>query len=222
MTTTTAQRRSDGEATYRSILDRAVDLASAEGLEGLTIGRLAGELGMSKSGLFAHFGSKKGLQLATVDAAGRMYAALIWDPVADLPPGLPRLAALLDSWVEFVARTELRGGCFFSAASHEFDGRPGDVRDRVVHWMRRGQESLEREATAAVHAGDLLHDTDPIQLVFELYAFIGQAVWRCQLFDDAGCIASARSAIRARLDAAVTDRGRELLTSRAAPRSEQP
>ena len=209
----TRKRRSDGESTHREILRVAVDIASAEGLEGLTIGRLAGELDMSKSGLFAHFGSKEDLQVATVDAAGRLYAGLIWEPAAEAAPGLARLLALLDSWMTFIERSSLRGGCFFTAASFEFDGRPGQVRERVAHWMERGQGALLREAVTARGDGYLVADTDPAQLVFELYAFLGEAVWRAQLFDDRTCFTRARVAIRSRLTTALSAAGRiELAT----------
>ena len=206
--TLTRRRRSDGESTHREILRVAVDIASAEGLEGLTIGRLAGELDMSKSGLFAHFGSKEDLQVATVDAAGRLYAGLIWEPAAEAAPGLVRLLALLGSWMAFIERSSLRGGCFFTAASFEFDARPGRVRERVAHWMGRGQAALQREAITAVGDGHLVAGTDPDQLVFELYAFLGEAVWRGQLFEDQTCFMRARVAIRSRLSSALTSTGR--------------
>ncbi len=203
--------RSDGVRTRQVILDTAVDLASAEGLEGLTIGRLAGELGMSKSGLFAHFGSKEGLQLATVDAAGHLYARVIWEKVGGTDAGLPRLVALLDLWLRFVSVSDLKGGCFFSAAAHEFDGRPGAVRDRVAYWMQRGQDTIETEVTTAITDGHIRAGCDPGQLVFELYAFIAQAVWRGQLLDSELASDRARAAIRSRLELELTPAGRTLL-----------
>src|SRR5687767_8985814 len=120
-----------GERTRQSILERAVDLASLEGLEGLTIGRLADELKMSKSGLFAHFGSKEELQLATVEAASQRYVAEIFAPALKEPRGYPRLLAICDSWLSYIKRGVFPGGCFFAAASFEFDSRPGAVRDFV-------------------------------------------------------------------------------------------
>ena len=121
-----------GERTRTSILERAVDLASVEGLEGLTIGRLADELGMSKSGLFAHFGSKEELQLATVEAASRRYIDEIFTPALREPRGYPRLLAICRSWLSYVRRGVFPGGCFFVATALEMGARPGPVRDRLV------------------------------------------------------------------------------------------
>ena len=104
-------RRIRGDRTRRAILARAVDLASAEGLEGLSIGRLATELGVSKSGLFAHFGSKQELQLETIDAASEIFEEIVWLPVADREPGLVRLAALMDSWLDYFHQGIFRGDC---------------------------------------------------------------------------------------------------------------
>jgi len=120
-----------GQRTRASILQRAVDLASLEGLEGLTIGRLAEELKMSKSGLFAHFGSKEELQLAAIDAAGQRFIDVVVKPAIEAPRGYPRLVAICNSWLDYVRRRVFPGGCFFAAASFEFDGRPGIVRDAV-------------------------------------------------------------------------------------------
>ena len=113
--------------TRREILQFAVDIASAEGLEGLSIGRLATELKMSKTGIFAHFGSKEQLQLATVEAAGQIFLEKVVQPALKSPRGLPRLKAILEHWLEYVERVVFRGGCFFAAASAEFDSRPGAV-----------------------------------------------------------------------------------------------
>ena len=109
-------------ATRRGILNIAVDIASAEGLEGLSIGRLANELNMSKTGIFAHFGSKEQLQLATVDAAKQIFLEQVAQPSLCSSRGLPRLRAMLDNWLGYVERIVFRGGCFFAAVSAEFDG----------------------------------------------------------------------------------------------------
>ena len=108
-----------------AILERAVEVASEEGLEGLTIGRLSSELGLSKSGLFGHFGSKEELQLAAVDAAERDLLREVVEPALTEPEGAPRLRAYCESWVGYLERKVFSGGCFFAAASAEFDGRPG-------------------------------------------------------------------------------------------------
>ena len=121
-------RAARGQRTREAILKTAVDVASAEGLEGLTIGRLAAELEMSKSGLFAHFGSKEELQLATIGAAREIFVDEVVRPAFENDPGLSRLWALLDSWLRYAEAGIFKGGCFFAAASAEFDGRPGPVR----------------------------------------------------------------------------------------------
>src|SRR5687768_5303763 len=133
-----------GVRTRTSILDRAVDLASLEGLQGLTIGRLAEELGMSKSGLFAHFGSKEELQLAVIEAASERYIQEIFLPALALPRGFPRLMAICQSWLSYVERRVFPGGCFFAAASFEFDGRPGPVRDQIRKLMDEWIGALEK------------------------------------------------------------------------------
>ena len=122
-----------GERTRQSILDRAVDLASLEGLQGLTIGRLAEELGMSKSGLFAHFGSKEDLQIATIEAASQRYITRDLQPRPCASRAATRASmAICDAWLSYIRRGVFPGGCFFAAASFEFDSRPGPVRDRVA------------------------------------------------------------------------------------------
>src|SRR3984893_3143683 len=127
------------------ILAVAVDLASAEGLEGLSIGRLATELRMSKTGIFAHFGSKEQLQLATVDAAKQVFLEQIVQPALECSRGIPRLRAILDNWIGYVERIVFRGGCFFAAASAEFDSRPGPVRDEIAALTKAWLVAIERE-----------------------------------------------------------------------------
>src|SRR5207237_8228651 len=120
-----------GDRTRRQILDAAVDIASVEGLEGLSIGALASKLRMSKSGLFAAFGSKEELQVAAVDHAASIFVEQVVRRGLAAPRGLPRLRALCDAWLDYARRQVFRGGCFFAAASSEFDGRPGPVRERL-------------------------------------------------------------------------------------------
>src|SRR5919112_3923894 len=143
-----------------AILERAVEVASAEGLEGLTIGRLSSELGLSKSGLFGHFGSKEELQLAAVDAAGAIFYREVVKPALSEPEGAPRLRAFCDRWIGYLERKVFSGGCFFAAAMTEFDGRPGPVRDR----LRDGQAKLHAEL---VKHATLAGVEEPEQLVFE-------------------------------------------------------
>ena len=143
--TTCHGRRPKGAQTRAAILDRAVDLASVEGLEGLTIGRLAAELRMSKSGLFAHFGSKQELQLATVEAAAERFRAAVIEPALGAPDGAPRLRAMGE---RYLAHLDLySGGCFWGATSAEYDDRPGPVRDAIAAALDAWLAELERQAT---------------------------------------------------------------------------
>jgi AcrR family transcriptional regulator len=130
------RRQAKGLRTREAILARAVDIASAEGLEGLTVGSLAEQLGMSKSGLFAHFGSKEELQLATVEMARDVFINKVTLPAIAAPRGMPRLWSLIDHWLVLVEKRVFEGGCFFTAASFEFDGRRGVVRDRIAYHSR--------------------------------------------------------------------------------------
>jgi AcrR family transcriptional regulator len=190
-----------GERTRQSILDRAVDLASIEGLEGLTIGRLAEDLKMSKSGLFAHFGSKEDLQLATIDLAAQTYINEIFRKALDKPRGYPRLLAICESWLSYVRRGVFPGGCFFAAASFEFDSRPGPVRDRIRKLMDEWIASLERAVAMAVGAGHLRSDVDPEQLAFELNSLFFGANFSLNLRGDLQATDKAWRAVQARLEA---------------------
>lgn len=152
-----------GNQTRASILDRAVDLASVEGLEGLTIGRLATELRMSKSGLFAHFGSKQDLQLATIAAAAERFKAQVIDPVLDLPDGALRLRELAERYLDQL--DDYSGGCFWAATSAEYDDRPGPVRDAIAGALDAWLGELERQAGIAGVEG-------PERFAFELYALV--------------------------------------------------
>jgi AcrR family transcriptional regulator len=150
-----------GEQTRAAILDRAVDLASAEGLEGLTIGRLAAELRMSKSGLFAHFGSKQELLLATIAAAAARFSANVIEPALALPAGTVRLRAMANSYREHL--DDYPGGCFWSATTIEYDDRPGPVRDALAAAIDAWLAVLAAEAAAA-------GVEDPDRFAFEFYA----------------------------------------------------
>lgn len=171
-----------------AILERAVEVASEEGLEGLTIGRLSTELGLSKSGLFGHFGSKEELQLATVDAAAAVFVREVIEPALAEPEGAPRLSAYLDRYVGYLEREVFSGGCFFAAASVEFDGRPGPVRDKLRDGYRALLEELARQARIAGVA-------DPEQLAFEAHALVQGANARYQLLDNTDAFARARRAL---------------------------
>jgi AcrR family transcriptional regulator len=185
--------------TRSAILDRSVAIASAEGLEGLTIGRLAGDLGMSKSGVLGHFGSKEALQLAVLDRAGEIFRAEVWEPAVPAAPGLVRLRVLCEAWISYLERGVFPGGCFFVAAAHEFDGRNGAVRDAVESRFDAWRERLLKEAGRAVAAGDLPAGTDPGQLAFELLGLVMALNHAIQLHRDPEAPTRARRAIRSRL-----------------------
>lgn len=190
-----------GDRTRQSILDRAVDMASLEGLEGLTIGRLADDLGMSKSGLFAHFGSKEELQLATIQAAGERFLDEVLRPALKQPRGYPRLTAICDAWLSYIRRDVFPGGCFFAAASFEFDGRPGVIRDYIARTMDDWIAAIEKAIVIAQQEGHLDPDEDAAQLAFELNSLFFGANFSYQLRDDKKAIERASRAIAARLEA---------------------
>lgn len=170
--------------------------ASITGLEGLTIGRLAAELRLSKAGVVGPFGSKEALQLAVLDRAVELFRELVWTPVADLPPGRERLLATCEAWFRYLERCPLPGGCLVTTASVEWDARGGAVRDAVAAVQARWLRVLGAEAEVAVRAGELPADCDPDQLAFEIMGIglsLNQAV---QLFADPGAGDRARAAVR--------------------------
>lgn len=186
----------EAQKTREAIVARAVDVASVEGLEGVTIGRLASDLGMSKAGVIGHFGSKADLQLAALSAASHVFVDQVWAPAADEEPGLPRLLEICDAWISHITRSPFEGGCFWTAASAEFDGRGGPVHEAVQARMRSWRKVLRAEILTAKEAGDLPPDLDPDQAVFELEAIpmgLNQSV---QLFGDRRAPARARRAMR--------------------------
>ncbi|MFO0551106.1 MAG: TetR/AcrR family transcriptional regulator [Polyangiaceae bacterium] len=192
-----------GEETRKRILGSAMDVASTEGLEALTIGRLATELGMSKAGLFSHFGSKEALQIATLDAAREVFLASVVAPAfQSAEPGLPRLRALADNWLRYIEDKVFRGGCVFSSAAVEFDSRPGPVRDRVAAIVREWVGALEHVIGEARELGQLAPDVDPGQLAFELNALMLGANWGFQLLECATPLERARRGIDERLSRA--------------------
>lgn len=195
-----------GDRTRKAILARAVDLASAEGLEGLTIGRLATELSLSKSGLIGHFGSKEELQLATVEAAREIFFERVVVPALAAPEGLPRLQALCDHWLAYAQQETFRGGCFFSAAASEFDGRPGPVRDRIAAILREWLDGLESAIRDAQRLHHLRAEVDAKQLAFELHALELAANWAFQLFTDHDAPERARRGMQARIREATQGR----------------
>jgi AcrR family transcriptional regulator len=204
-------RKAQGERTRNAILETAVHSASAEGLEGLTIGRLATELSMSKSGLFAHFGSKEDLQVATVEAARAIFIREVVKPAFESTEGLQRLWKLCDIWLSYVQSGVFRGGCFFAAAAAEFDSRPGAVRDRIAAIMKEWLEALRNAIIEAQEAGHLDKELDATQLAFEFNSLELGANWAFQLYGDTRAFKRAREAIRERLSRHATATGAPLL-----------
>ncbi|WP_331772728.1 TetR/AcrR family transcriptional regulator (plasmid) [Embleya sp. NBC_00888] len=190
----------EARRTRQRILDHSVMVASAEGLEGLTIGRLASDLDMSKAGILGHFGAKEGLQLAVVEAAAELFAREVPQRVPKTPPGLQRLRAVCEAWVSYLERDVLPGGCFFTAAATEFDGRDGPVRDAVAGVHAQWQHDLRRHIQTAVEAADLPADTDPDQLVYELVGIMLALNQLRQLQRDPLAATRARRALNRLLD----------------------
>jgi len=188
--------------TRQEILALAADLASAEGLEGLTIGRLAAELRMSKTGIFAHFGSKEELQVATVNRAKEVFLEQVVKPALAKPRGLKRLQAMLTSWLKYVEHAVFRGGCFFAAASLEFDSRPGRVRDGVAALTKAWMDALRNEIAHAKAQKEIAPGTVPAQVAFELHAYVQEANWAYKLYGDRSAFARARRAITDRVRSA--------------------
>lgn len=165
-------RRARGDESRRAVLARAVDIASVNGLEGLTIGRLAAEVSASKSGVAALFGTKEQLQLAAIETARGIFTSSVIDPARTQPRGLRRLCALLRSWIDYSADRVFEGGCFFFAVSAEFDSRPGVVHDAIVRAVDERDAYIAANIGHAVDQGELLDTTVSRQLVFELTALI--------------------------------------------------
>ncbi len=202
---------SKGERTRHAILEAAVNIASTEGLEGLSIGRLALELSMSKSGLFSHFGSKQELQLATLDAARSIFIREVVLPALDAGQGIQLLWRLCEMWFGYLKRGVFRGGCFFVAAAFEFDGRPGPVRDRIGEIMNEWLCGLENRIRESQQLQQLEKNLDPAQLAFEINAIEMGANLSFQLFKDERALDRGRHGVLERLRTHATPDGIKLL-----------
>jgi AcrR family transcriptional regulator len=193
-------RRARGMRSRAAILERSVQMASCDGLEGLTLGALATELEANKSSVFALFGSKQELQLATLAAARAILIEHVIAPALSSAEGLPRLRAIGHAWFDYLAADVFAGGCFLCAASAEMDGRPGPLRDAVAAVMREWIAVLSANIEVAVAAGELRADVDPAAMAFRLNALGMAANWQRQLLHDAAGIEHARAAWRTELD----------------------
>ena len=161
-----------GEQTRVAILDEALKIASRLGLEGLTIGSLADATGMSKSGLFAHFGSREDLQLAVLEHAAQLYGEKVFVPVLKIERGLPRLRALFERWLDWTLESGLPGGCIMISAAVEYDDRPGPIRDAAIANQHRGNAITQKAVRLAVEEGHLAPATDPEQISFEMLGIV--------------------------------------------------
>lgn len=192
-----ARRTAEDVASSRAAaVEAAIDLASIEGLEGITIGRLATELSMSKSGLIGRFGDKQALQQAVLAAAVERFTAAVWRPAASADPGLPRLEAIVDAWIDHLRAGVFPGGCFVTTASVEYDARPGPLHDDVAAVVRRWLAVLEAEARTARDAGDLPADRDPGDVAFELHALASGGSVAGRLIGDPAALDRTRRAMR--------------------------
>lgn len=195
---TTRAARADGMRTRAAILRTAARMATVEGLDGLSIGALAAELGMSKSGLYAHFGSKVELQLATVDEAGRVFEETVVAPALAAPSPHARLVALCELYVQHLRDRVFPGGCFFAGAALEMGSRPGPVREAVADFQRRLTRLFAELIISAQQEGDLLGE-DPRGLAFEINGQFLAASAGFTLTDDPGVLELAETALRRRL-----------------------
>jgi AcrR family transcriptional regulator len=196
------KRRTDGERSRSAILREAARLATVEGLGGLSIGRLAEAVGMSKSGLFAHFGSKEELQLATIDTACALFDELVIEPALDAPTGIERLRLLAENFLGHVERDVYPGGCFFASVTAELDTHPGAVRDRAFEHIDNWVEQLESAIRDAQAEGAIDPAEDPEQLAFDLDAFMLMANAQFVISRDPAAIERGRRSVAERLAAA--------------------
>jgi len=183
-----------GERTRDAILDGALRLASELGLEGLSIGRLAEEMDLSKSGLFAHFGSKEDLQVRTLERAAARFEEVVVRPALEAPAGEPRVRALFERWLEWPRRVKQPGGCIFVAAAAELDDRPGPARDRLVALQRAWLGTLAGAARRARDVGHFRRELDPEQFAFEAYAVALACHHHARLLRDPRAFERARAA----------------------------
>ncbi len=202
-----------GLETQQKILAKAVAIASAKGLESLTIGLLAKELNMSKSGLFGHFGSKENLQMATLAEAEREFKEHVVDPVINEIPGLVRLQKMLHHWLLHIENSQFRGGCFFSSVAAEFDSRPGSIRSKVAELTQLWLTALSDEIATAQKLEQLTIEVAATQLAFEFRAFVQEANLAFHLLDNKQAFVQAKQAIYRSLQQLLTTSGQKIFKS---------
>jgi AcrR family transcriptional regulator len=196
------KRRSDGERSRSAILREAAKLATVEGIGGLSISRLADAVGMSKSGLFAHFGSKQELQLATMETASAIFSEQVVEPAAGAPSGIERLRALAENFLRHVEDGVFPGGCFFASVAAEMDTHPGPVRDRAVELGEQWFRLLETAVRDAQAEGAIDASEDPVDLAFEVDGYLLMANAQFVVVQESTPIDRARRALERRLAAA--------------------
>ncbi len=198
------KRRADGERTREAIVREAVSLATLDGLEGLSIGNLAGALEMSKSGIYAHFGSKQDLQLATVDEAERIFHAEVIEPALAAAPGLAQLVAVCDAFFAYLVQRTFPGGCFLAGAVLEMGSRPGPVKEQVAAFQGRFTALIRQFIVTALEQHQLPADEDPDALTFEVNGIILAANAAFVLRGDPATLDMARNVVRRRLGITTT------------------
>jgi AcrR family transcriptional regulator len=187
-----ARAQQKGQQTRATILEAALGLASSVGLEGLSIGALAEVTGMSKSGVFAHFGSREELQISVIREYHNKFEEEVFFPAIREARGLPRLAALFENWIKRVS-VEIDSGCIYISGAVEFDDRPGPVRDALAGMVKAWHQALERAIRLAIDAGDLLADTDPAQMLFEVHGLILALHHDARFLRNPGAVERART-----------------------------
>jgi AcrR family transcriptional regulator len=193
------KRRADGERTREAIVREAVSLATLDGLEGLSIGDLAHALDMSKSGIYAHFGSKQDLQLATIDEADRIFRTEVIEPALGAPPGVGQLVAVCDAFFDYLARRTFPGGCFFAGAVLEMGSRPGPVKEQIGAFQDGFADLIRRFVVTALDRHELPDDESPDALTFELGGIILAANTSFVLHQDPAALEMAKQIVRRRL-----------------------
>jgi AcrR family transcriptional regulator len=189
-----------GELTKTAIVAAALDIAGKDSLEQLTIGRLAEQMDMSKSGVFAHFGSREDLQIAVLKEYERRFVEDVLLPSLKEPRGLPRLEAMYHRWIDRVS-VEITNGCVFVSGAVEYDDRPGPVRDELVRMVRSWQRELVRAIKLAIEAGHLRADTDPHQLVFTMHGLVLALHHDARLLHSKDSVARGRAGFAQLIDA---------------------
>ena len=183
-----------GTATRERILEQALSDASLLGLEGLSLGQLADQLEMSKSGLFAHFGSKEELQKQVLAAAAEKFAEIVVKPALTAPRGIPRVRAMFEGWLRWERDKSVPGGCVFTHAAVEYDDKPGPVRDALADWQRQWKEMLARAASIAVEEKQFRKDLDTKQFAFQMFGVVFAYYHAKRLLEEKDAEGQARAA----------------------------